>query len=137
MITTILTDMRAHLVVSQESSVPVWMTLRYESTDPYAVRVVFRISDDETVEWVFARELLAEGLHQPAGEGDVHVRPIQSPARSAMRVTLASPTGTALLEAPAQQLASFLQRTDAAVPPGIEHEHLDVDSELAHIFADS
>jgi hypothetical protein len=135
-ITAIFTDMRVHLVVSQDSSVPVWMTLRYESADPYAVRAVFRISDEETVEWVFARELLAEGLHQPAGEGDVHVRPVPAPARSTMRITLASPTGTAHLEAPARQVASFLQRTDAAVPPGTEHQHLDLNSELAHIFAD-
>ncbi|GAA2881222.1 SsgA family sporulation/cell division regulator [Streptomyces mexicanus] len=136
MITAIFTDVRVHLVVPQDSAVPLWMTLRYESADPYALRAVFRISEENTVEWVFARELLAEGLHQPAGEGDIHVWPTLEPPRKAVRIALASHAGTALIEAPARQVAAFLRRTDAAVPPGTEHEHLDMDGELALIFAD-
>ncbi len=32
---------------------------------------------------------------------------------------------------------SFLKRTDAAVPPGTEHRHFDLDQELTHILAES
>lgn len=45
--------------------------------------------------------------------------------------------GEALLEAPARALESFLKRTDAAVPPGTEHRHFDLDTELSHILAES
>lgn len=34
-------------------------------------------------------------------------------------------------------LESFLKRTDAAVPPGTEHRHFDLDTELSHILAES
>ena len=30
-----------------------------------------------------------------------------------------------------------LKRTDAAVPPGTEHRHFDLDTELSHILAES
>ena len=52
-------------------------------------------------------------------------------------IALSSPEGEALLEAPARALESFLKRTDAAVPPGTEHRHFDLDQELSHILAES
>lgn len=121
-------------VVSEGRSVPLCMGLRYEAADPYAVRAVFHINDDNTVEWVFARELLTEGLRRPAGSGAVRVWPARGQERHTVRIALLSPSGEALFEAPAAAMESFLTRTCAAVPPGTESDHLDLDDQLAHIL---
>jgi hypothetical protein len=48
------------------------MRLRYELSDPYAVRVAFTVDEsDEAVEWIIGRDLLIDGLNCPVGEGDV------------------------------------------------------------------
>jgi hypothetical protein len=111
--------------------------LRYDTADPYAVHATFHTGAEETVEWVFARDLLAEGLHRPTGTGDVRVWPSRSHGQGVVCIALSSPEGEALLEAPARALESFLKRTDAAVPPGTEHRHFDLDTELSHILAES
>ncbi|MFF3468339.1 SsgA family sporulation/cell division regulator [Streptomyces sp. NPDC002619] len=111
------------------------MQLSYESADPYAVHALFLLDDHEPVEWVFARELLAQGLHRPTGPGDVHVWPLRGRDQYELCIALASPAGNALLIAPAREVASFLQRTDALVPPGTEAAHLDLDTQLARILA--
>ena len=125
--TTVSCELHLRLVVSSESSLPVPAGLRYDTADPYAVHATFHTGAEETVEWVFARDLLAEGLHRPTGTGDVRVWPSRSHGQGV----------EALLEAPARALESFLKRTDAAVPPGTEHRHFDLDTELSHILAES
>lgn len=122
-------------VVSEGRSVPLCMGLRYEAADPYAVRAAFHIDGDNTVEWLFARELLAEGLHRPTGSGAVRVWPARGHERHTVRIALLSPAGEALFEAPVAAVESFLTRTHAAVPPGTESDHLDLDDQLAHILA--
>ena len=102
-----------------------------------SVSLVRHTGAEETVEWVFARDLLAEGLHRPTGTGDVRVWPSRSHGQGVVCIALSSPEGEALLEAPARALESFLKRTDAAVPPGTEHRHFDLDQELSHILAES
>ncbi|WP_306971829.1 SsgA family sporulation/cell division regulator [Streptomyces canus] len=121
-------ELHLRLVVSSESSLPVPAGLRYDTADPYAVHATFHTGAEETVEWVFARDLLAEGLHRPTGTGDVRVWPSRSHGQGIVCIALGSPEGEALLEAPARALESFLKRTDAAVPPGTEHHHINVDS---------
>ena len=118
-------------------AVPVRVELRYDTRDPYAVVAAFRTGKAGWVEWVFARDLLAEGLHRPTGTGDVRVWPSRSHGQGVVCIALSSPEGEALLEAPARALESFLKRTDAAVPPGTEHRHFDLDTELSHILAES
>ena len=46
-------------------------------------------------------------------------------------ISLSSPSGRALFEAPLTQLVEFLTRTYAVVPTGNESEHVDVEAELA------
>ncbi|MGW5253534.1 SsgA family sporulation/cell division regulator [Streptomyces sp. NPDC004012] len=121
--------------VFEASSFPVSMRLRYESADPYAVHAVFRHSGDEAVEWVFARELLTEGLKRPVGFGDVRVWPIWSRTPYEVGIALASGTATATLTTRQPELRSFLKVTEAAVPPGAERRHLDLDTQLARILA--
>ena len=125
--TTVSCELHLRLVVSSESSLPVPAGLRYDTADPYAVHATFHTGAEETVEWVFARDLLAEGLHRPTGTGDVRVWPSRSHGQGVVCIALSSPEGEALLEAPARALESFLKRTDAAVPPGTEHRHFDLD----------
>jgi hypothetical protein len=67
----------------------------------------------------------------------VRVWPSRSHGQGVVCIALSSPEGEALLEAPARALESFLKRTDAAVPPGTEHRHFDLDQELSHILAES
>lgn len=103
--------------------------LRYDATDPYAVDIVFHTGDPLGVRWVFARDLLAEGLFRSNGEGDVHVCPhIDDHGSAVVQIELSSPDGEAVLQAPSDGLQSFLQSTYDLVPPGRESSHLDMDS---------
>ncbi|WP_369228729.1 SsgA family sporulation/cell division regulator (plasmid) [Streptomyces sp. R39] len=135
--TTVSSELHLRHIVTSEASRRVRTRLQYDPTDPYAVRATFHAEAEETIEWVFARDLLAEGLHRLTGIGDVSVWPSRSHGQGVMYVALRSPDGEALLEAPARALESFIKRTHAAVPPGTEHHHFDLDQELSHILAES
>ncbi|MGY1583945.1 SsgA family sporulation/cell division regulator [Streptomyces sp. MN13] len=134
---TVTCELHMHLVLSSESSRRVPASLRYDTADPYAVHAAFHTGAEETADWVFARESLAEGLHRPTGIGDVQVWPSRSHGLDVVCIALNSEEGEALLHAPAKALESFLRRTDAAVPPGTEHGHLNLDQELSRFLAES
>lgn len=113
--------------------------LRYGAEDPYAVDALFDAGGDAPVRWVFSRDLLAAGLRDHVGEGDVSVGPVPAPRdgggqEPAVRLRLASPDGSAVLEASALELAGFLGETYAAVPAGAESAHLDVDAAIGEIL---
>ncbi len=80
-------------VDSEGESVVLEATLGYHATDPYAVTATFRTEICEVV-WTFARELLTQGLTDPAGEGDVHVCPAWMPT-AAPSSSSSSPPPTA------------------------------------------
>ncbi|SDX55637.1 Streptomyces sporulation and cell division protein, SsgA [Amycolatopsis xylanica] len=109
---------------------PVQADLRYDPADPYAVFIGFHTGRG-TVRWMFGRDLLADGLLAPAGEGDVIVRPATHPAL--VLVELNTPGGSAVLEAPADQLAAFVNRTYEVVAPGEEQACFDFDLELSKL----
>lgn len=131
---TVTCELRLRLLVSGDAALPVPAALRYDLTDPYAVHATF-LTGSETVEWVFARELLAAGLRGQAGLGDVRVWPSNQAGIEVVYVSLSSPEGEALLEAPAKELSTFLERAYAAVPAGTETDHLDIDTALTHLLA--
>lgn len=110
--------------------------LRYDATDPYAVDAVFQTGDPRGVRWVFARDLLSAGLCRPTGDGDVRVWPRVHDGRSTVLIELRSPDGRAVLEAPAEGLAAFLQSTYALVPPGSESTCIDLDGLVNELLAD-
>ncbi|RZS89459.1 sporulation and cell division protein SsgA [Motilibacter rhizosphaerae] len=127
-------DLEVRLVVPGETSLPVPVSLAYDSSDPYAVSARFR-TGAHGVDWVFARELLSAGVNRPVGQGDVRVWPGAGPDDDeVVYIALSSPDGRALLEAPARELRDFVARTALVVPPGEESRHLDMDSTLAALL---
>ena len=122
------------LVVADADAVPLPVTLRYSATDPYAVRAVFS-GDGMEVEWVFARDLLRAGLSTPTGDGDVHVWPSWGTGKELLMISLTSPDGQAVLEASAEDVRRFLDRTTLVVQDGDESQHLDLDAALARLLA--
>ncbi|MGW8879342.1 SsgA family sporulation/cell division regulator [Streptomyces mirabilis] len=116
-------------------SLAMTIRLRYEPSDPYAVRATFAVvGSDETVEWIIGRDLLADGLEGPAGEGDIRVWPAEERDVSDLYILLNPPDGTALLKAPAREIKTFLQETEAVVPRGPEPGRIDSDALLAHLI---
>ncbi|WP_411137159.1 SsgA family sporulation/cell division regulator [Streptomyces sp. C10] len=133
--TVVERELELGLVLSPEHSIPVPARLRYRTDDPYAVHVTFHIGSDSPVSWTFARELLVEGVFRPCGDGDVRVWPTKLDGRSLVCITLDSPDGRALLEAPAAAVSGWLERTLRVVPPGSEQGHLGLDKGLSDLFA--
>ncbi|SEF25926.1 Streptomyces sporulation and cell division protein, SsgA [Amycolatopsis pretoriensis] len=106
---------------------PVPAELEYDTRDPYAVAVVLH-AGPSAVRWLFGRDLLADGLLARCGDGDVRVGPAGDPALVVVELT--SPDGAAVLEAPAKEIAAFLDRTYDVVPAGSESDWFDFDQEL-------
>ena len=121
------------LIAPDAPDVPVKVELTYNSRDPYAVQASFRTGHGTAVDWVFARDLLADGLIASAGSGDVRVQPMPSdPTRIELELT--SPSGYALFTTCAHTLGEFLNRTYAAVPPSTEYSWLDFDVALSELL---
>ncbi|MGW1162846.1 SsgA family sporulation/cell division regulator [Streptomyces sp. NPDC002513] len=127
--------LEVRVTVAAEPPVPLPAELRYDRTDPYAVHLSLGTHSTPTVDWVFARSLLAEGLRRPAGIGDVLVIPRHRCHPGAIRVVLRSRTGSAVLEIAESAVAAFLQQTEAVVPQGCEHHHIDLDDVVERLTA--
>ncbi|HJQ45547.1 MAG TPA: SsgA family sporulation/cell division regulator [Amycolatopsis sp.] len=113
---------------------PVFSRWSYEPCDPYAVTLSFRARRGQWIEWVFARDLLLTGLSEPAGLGDVRVRPDLSYEEDMFIVELESPDGYAVVEMRREEVEAFLSATAELVPPGAETEHLDVDGFISAVI---
>lgn len=100
-------------------------TWSYTSDQPFTVRAVFHV-DDADVTWVFARDLLIDGLMADSGEGDVRIRPL-SGGRDQIAVDLRSPSGHVTLLADREPVVHFAQESLQLVPMGDETSHLDLD----------
>jgi hypothetical protein len=133
---TVTRAMTLDLIDASGAATPLEAKLRYESDDPYAISAEFS-TGVETVGWVFARDLLASGLYEPAGDGDVHVWPcLDVRGRAVVIFELCSPDGEALLQARADEVADFLQSTRDLVPHGSEGAHVDLDELVTRLLAD-
>jgi len=130
---TVTADLELRLVVPGGPSLPVLAGLRYDARDPWAVQVAFHTGGDGDgiVEWLFARQLLTDGVAGPVGEGDVRVWPSVHGGSRVLNLAMASPSGSALFEIDRDELVEFLQRTYLAVPTGTEGSVVDLDAELA------
>jgi hypothetical protein len=128
---SVTTQLDLRLVVPGNPSLPVMSELTYDHDDPYAIRVAFHTGGTDVVEWTFARSLLTDGVTHPVGEGDVQVWPSHSAGKPVVCLSLSSPSGRALFEAPLSDLVEFLTKTYAVVPTGSEGDFVDVEAELA------
>lgn len=123
------------LIAPDAPVVPVKVDLTYHSRDPYAVQASFRTGNGTAVDWVFARDLLQDGLHAPAGTGDVRVQPMPlNPHR--VLLELSSPSGHAVFTTCAKALGDFLHRTFVAVPRDTEYSWIDFDVALSDLLND-
>lgn len=132
-IATVRAELDLRLVVPGSPSLPVLADLRYSADDPWAVRVAFQVGGegDGVVEWMFARQLLTEGIAGTVGEGDIRVWPATINGDRVVNLAMASPSGSALFEIDRDALVEFLQQTYLAVPTGSEEESVDLDAEIA------
>lgn len=112
--------------------------LSYDPKDPYAVTMtVVDPLHGDTVVWMFARDLLTDGLArqlEPRTGSEVKIwrcNPLE------MHITLSSPEGSCELHAEAEQIEAFLLLTYAAVPLEHEMDGIDMDAELASILGES
>lgn len=123
------------LIAPDAPPVPVTVELTYNSRDPYAVQASFRTGSTTAVEWVFARDLLHDGLVAAAGTGDVRVQPMPlNPGK--VQLELSSPSGHAVFTTCADTLGDFLHRTYRAVPADTEYSWLDFDMALSDLLND-
>ncbi|MFF5703837.1 SsgA family sporulation/cell division regulator [Streptomyces sp. NPDC012794] len=117
----------AHLITV--AGAPLQLRLTYAPTDPLAVRAVILHAGTRLACWHFERQMLADGLVRPVGEGDVLFRPVDGADGRALRIELrgACPSGQgrAVLLADADAVAAFLRRTYAVVAAEEESAHLD------------
>jgi hypothetical protein len=109
--------------------------LVFDPADPYAVAMHLQAKSG-TVVWTFARDLLADGLYVPSGNGDVQIWPcLSSGGEAVIIIELCSPDGTAVLQAPSRAVHDFVARTHQAVPQGEESAHLCLDDLISHLLA--
>ena len=80
------------------------------------------------------RDLLAAGLREPEGKGDVRVRPY---GYDRTVLEFHAPEGTAVVHVRSGEIRRFLQSTGELVPVGLEHLQLDLDHDLAELMRDA
>ncbi|GGX82181.1 SsgA family sporulation/cell division regulator [Streptomyces minutiscleroticus] len=118
-------------LVSEELAFRIPVELRYETRDPYAVRLTFHLPGDEPVTWAFGRELLIDGVGRPSGDGDVRIAPAE-PGEIGGDVMIRLQVGSeqALFRCGTAPLVAFLDRTDKLVPLGQERALAGFESHL-------
>jgi hypothetical protein len=134
---------KAYLIVGPGACLEFPVTFEYDKRDPYAVRLAFPSArhsarpepgadlEPDVRSWTFGRELIAEGLHGTAGDGDVHVWPR---GLETVMLELRVDTGSALLALPSRELRTFLFLSYAEVPPGYESRYLELDRVLQDLM---
>lgn len=122
-------------VIAPGLSIPVPARLRYDPADPYAVHLDCHVDLTEPITWTFARELLATGLTERTGPGDVSVHPGSCGVTTTLFLTLRGTTGEAVLRARHREIADFLRHTERLVPPGAEHERLGLEVLLRRLLS--
>jgi hypothetical protein len=132
---TVTRELSLQIVAPVDGPNEVTVVMRYDTADPFAVHAVFRVAERQQVAWVFARELLTDGLQEPTGDGDVRIWPAVEAGHDVVCISLCSPDGEALLHAPVDQLVEFLSSAYAVCPRGRELRYLQIDRELAALFA--
>ncbi len=108
------------------------IALAYVDTDPYAVIVTVTVPGKAPATLLLGRDLLADGMLAPSGDGDVTV----ACRGRRVHLTLRDRRGEAVVVLRARALARFLRDTYRCVPAGTESQHVDVDRLLAGMLAE-
>jgi Streptomyces sporulation and cell division protein, SsgA len=108
--------------------------LRYNPRDPFAVSLAIGVEFGEPVIWVFGRDLLANGVREVSGEGDITVEPATDSENHQIRITLATDCLATML-APRDTVVEFLVDSFTAVPSGCELDSIDIDAEIATLLS--
>lgn len=99
----------------------------YDARDPFAVTLTLTTAG---VDWVLARELLADGVNAGTGEGDVFVCP-DVHGEAVVWVTLHGETSTLILGFRRAEIEYALDGMERIVPEGTESDRIDWSRELA------
>lgn len=103
--------------------------LEFNAWDPHAVKLTMYDGGD-AVSWTFARELLRDGMTEPAGMGDVAVWP-DTDVSGRVCIRLVSPEGTCVLYVAGRaRVRAWVRRTYVAVPAGSEDYGMRADGVL-------
>lgn len=125
---------RLTLWPSDAPNTPLAAELSYRAADPYAVRLAFLRGRRETVAYVFARALLADGLSERTGEGDVTIAPHED-VREFLQVVLRPESGYPFeLYARREPVQDFVDVAFGLVPMGREHEWINWEAELGAVL---
>ena len=116
-------------------TVAVRVRLRFDARDPYAVELSVTQRHARPTRWVFARDLLALGVSNTVGKGDVIVSPAADPRSPEMLIALMRDRACAVIRVSRIEIGEFVGRTYKAVPAGEESNHLDVETLLAQVLA--
>lgn len=108
--------------------------LHYDPSDPLAVSLAIGTECGEPVVWVFGRELLADGIKDCAGEGDITIEPARDDNSREVRITLATDCLATML-ASRDEIVEFLVETYAIVPTGSEFDRIDWDAEISALLS--
>ena len=121
------------LVSPDSAPVPVKVELTYDSRDPYAVQASFRTGQGTAVDWVFARDLLADGLmaRRARGTSACSRCPPTRPASSRAELAVRARAVHDLRADPGRVPRPDLE----AVPPSTEYSWLDFDHALSELLA--
>jgi hypothetical protein len=124
------------LMSGPAAPLPLVADLRYDASDPFAVRVLFDVGAPEPVSWVFSRDLLDIGLVEPVGEGDVRVEPVVDVhGQQSVRLSLIVPESQAQLDIATDDVLEFLASSYEIVPPGEESSRLDLDGTVSALLS--
>ncbi|GGV02679.1 hypothetical protein GCM10010211_82480 [Streptomyces albospinus] len=111
---------KLHLAGKGDSTLPLATSLFYRAADPYAVEAVFTLNG-RPVRWMFARDLLVEGMHGRTGVGDIAVWSNSDSEGAHTFIELSPPSGTALVSLPHSRVEEFLNQSTAIAQKGAEY----------------
>mgnify|MGYP003702662037 FL=1 len=129
----VIHEMQMQVVVDTGGRVSLPAVLSYTPADPHAVTATFKTGEGE-ITWVFARELLRDGMRDIAGNGDIIIRPGHPDRGAQVILTLNSPSGSAVIEGSRHQIAAFMSEVYEMVPEGAEWVYLDIDGAIENML---
>jgi hypothetical protein len=109
---------------------PIPTTVKYfPAQDPYAI--VFVFFTPNPIQWIFARDLLVEGIEVPVGVGDVKFRPAGDHVIMSISDEAGGDAEFSFLKTDIQAIIEIAQ---TMMPRGKESEAINWDSELEVLF---